>query len=59
MEQQNNEVKPCSKCKRVMPFKEFRLNDYGRPISWCKECERQKEKLRYERKKSLKGNQTR
>lgn len=43
-------MKSCSKCKEQRPLDRFAINDYGRPISWCKECMSQRASERYREK---------
>lgn len=31
-------MKNCSKCMIQKPFDRFCINDYGRPVSRCKDC---------------------
>jgi len=45
-------MKTCSCCKNIKPFERFSVNDYGRPISHCKEGCGDAVKRRLEAKKN-------
>lgn len=45
-------MKACSKCKITdLPLSMFSVNDYGRPYSYCKECQNRLALERYRKKK--------
>lgn len=50
-------MKTCSKCKENLDLKNFLLNDYGKPISWCRDCLSKKSLENYYRKKGINTNE--
>jgi hypothetical protein len=32
-------MKNCSRCKEFKPLERFSVNDYGAPVSQCKDCQ--------------------
>lgn len=49
-------MKICSKCKNQKALDRFCINDYGRHISQCKDCQADYQLKRYSRMKELKDN---
>ena len=47
-------MKNCPKCNVLKDLDMFSVNDYGRPVSYCKECMRLYSVKRYEEKRKLK-----
>lgn len=47
-------MKICSKCKTEKELKNFSLNDFGLPQSWCKDCLSARALEKYYEKKAAK-----
>jgi len=50
------QIKKCSRCKRDLPWGSFRTNDYGVPLCHCRQCERETQRIRDQKKRLLKLN---
>lgn len=44
-------IRLCSYKKHFMPLSRFTINDFGKPVAWCKDCMNEKQIERYHLKK--------